>query len=562
MITEESAIKKESARRIRERIVGSSYSDVDKNANENIEITQNLSRIASSIEKLSNDQVEIFEKMLMTLEDIPKSVREKDRQNDLLKKQMAQVIQMLRDDLRSERDAARKEKISSSIRQLVDQGETLSRKPSIPSLRRPESFLERMGTTFMRFKPQDVSEMRMRGGGIGGLLGAYGAGLKRETKALFGISDRPRTFARQMADEEMRMQVSQQINEDYPSTRRDRVRENLERVADYNVARRDPVTGEYYRISRSGTRIEEFTESGKVNPQFDPAGLTVKTPEEKKDDPSEILQGIIESTKRTAKVLEEIRDGDKKDRLEKAKIAASMKTRSSRSGTDFDQEKNNQQGIFGASSFNIDSLSNLIGNTAGGIVRLLGRFLTNPRFWAVTLAVGAGVAFDKWMGSEEESADEKIDAWKKERDKIISEMQQEEVNRILNDGITPDAENISNINLEGLSMLMHNDTPTYDNDPVRQRGAELNRLIREREAAMDTATNEQRRSLIGNNIETVSSDVSGTTAPIINNVDNSQRVINNYGTDGTTGSGPSISVRNEDSSFIKYQERGLSRPLR
>ena len=611
--------KQESAKKIRERMISRSPLNVEEESSRNIATAKELTNIAVNIENLSDTQADIFEKMLKTLEEIPSTIRGRERQNEDLMEQIANAILDLEKQLEKETDEDKRGQLQGAIGGLTQQGQNLgnSGRPKGQSL-----FIEGMASKHLGLRGPFLQEMRNRGGGVKGAFGAYGSALKTGFRALRGkdLGDGDNLFDDKLAGLRSTRDASEQISASMAEIRKGKVRENVENVADYNVAKIDPSTGQYYRESKAGNRIDEFTESGKLNPQFDPAGLVQKVEANdveddlKNEKTEDILLEIARNTETTANLLQ--KEQDAKDKP----------VDTATSGADFDLEKpvvaGSAEGGFGgamAGGSITALLTSLIGpllkklNPFSGLMdsgknlfnKLLGR--GGQEVGEAALKEGGEVALEQ---GAQIAAREGGEVALREGGEAVAEKGAQIALREGGEAVAkrglmkaggkallkkipligavagigfgihramkgdfmgalgevasgaastiPGAGTAASLAIDAGLAARDIKNALDDQEEISEAGMES----AETASQMSEAVEEQRRSAIANELEEQALTGSSATSnqPIINNVDNSQ-VVNNYGGSEQGGSTTSISVRNDDSSYARFQSRRLSRVM-
>lgn len=217
--------KKESAKNIRNKMVSGLSLNVEEQASKNIGTAKEITNISMSIERLSEDQISIFEKILSTLEEIPRSVRDRELQNEKLTTRIAQAILSLEKQLVKETDETRRSQLKDAISGLTGQGESLS----MPSSSRGLSLLEGLGKKYLGFQGQDIEEMRSRGGGLRGMFGAYVPAVKRGFNILAGRNDSSSSFQSKLNNLRAIEDASSEISTTISGSRREKIRDRAEK---------------------------------------------------------------------------------------------------------------------------------------------------------------------------------------------------------------------------------------------------------------------------------------------------------------------------------------------
>lgn len=260
--------KNEMLGNIRSSIMGSERAtDAKKESDTNIEMSKSLTQVSISLEKFSGKQEEIFEEMIEELKKIPKSWREREKQNEDLQKKL--IIAIVALDKRIEESSSDEEKAALQAQRGVLKGMAGGLEGERDA-RTPRNLGEAIGQKY----GVNLEAMREAGGGLKGMA----AGFKTNLKTGLGILRHPftdaipkaRTLDERIEDEKTRAAASEEIDSNF---RKEAVRARLEGTPEHMIAQKDPETGDYYRTSIAGNRINMTTAKGKLNSQFDPGGL-------------------------------------------------------------------------------------------------------------------------------------------------------------------------------------------------------------------------------------------------------------------------------------------------
>lgn len=380
--------KREMASNIRGAMLGSAATDIKKEASTNVQVAKNITQVSVAIEKLTEEQMSIFEDMISELQKIPKSIQERERQNKTLQEKLIKAIVDLDKRIEEEGDATKKEELQKQREELKNVAGELE---STQDPRQPRSLGEAIGQRY----GVNLEAMREAGGGIKGMY----AGFKTNLKAGLGVIRNPfkdfspqkKSLEERISDEKAAQAASEEIGGNF---RAEAVRARLEGTPEYLIAQKDAETGEFYRTGKKGQRIDAKTAAGEVNPQFDPGGLGTssamildretglpiemsdsdggKSPSAKRGSGAAgsdtVLTGIAGDVRAIRDILKDSFGADKNENIDPAQEGLAATTNTIESGSGSDIESAAAGPSFGESFGGGDSPSSNPPSAGGGLL--------------------------------------------------------------------------------------------------------------------------------------------------------------------------------------------------
>jgi carbon monoxide dehydrogenase subunit G len=242
--------KSDVAKRIREEILTSKDKPAVDEPNQSVATAQNVAKVAAAIEMMSNEQndtADNLEKLVEVIVKLEKDAEEAEKSGDTEKagKIKAQVGVL-------KGEANKQLKLST---QTLDAA--------------PKTFGEGMA----RMMGVEPTQLREQGGGIKGL----GKALFKGTRDYVGSITNPDKFNQSFiptVDERIQKEKEQKTAKESISSalgeaRKAEIAEKIKDVPDYLRVKVDPETGERYRQTKDGGRINEMNPSGEKNSRFD-----------------------------------------------------------------------------------------------------------------------------------------------------------------------------------------------------------------------------------------------------------------------------------------------------
>lgn len=236
--------------------------DPEEQATSNIEIANNIAKVAVVLENLSNDQTDVLKDILKSLESIPENVGQSIEQSEQTLEKLVKVIVKLEKDAEEAEkkgDTKKAESLRGNITALrgeankAMQGGALAAGP------------QTMGEGFANMLGVSPRELRGAGGGVGGFFKAFAGSMKNSALDAFTPRlNRPPTLEETLDKERNKGKVSGALGE----ARKAEIAERMQQVPEHLRVKVDPETGMRYRVGTKGTRINEFNKSGARNENF------------------------------------------------------------------------------------------------------------------------------------------------------------------------------------------------------------------------------------------------------------------------------------------------------
>lgn len=182
--------KEESVKNIRKSITPRSGSLTGERLKEstaaNVAIADNITKMTSKFEKLSESQRKFFESLIAEVKKVPESTQEFKKQQQVLYEKLIKTSEILKKELEKETDTNKKKEISEVIDQLESRKKDI--KAELP--RKPETIKERLAQRHFRGDPNEVAEK-----------GYFGTMFSQAKRELFGepkIQQEDKDFAEQL----------------------------------------------------------------------------------------------------------------------------------------------------------------------------------------------------------------------------------------------------------------------------------------------------------------------------------------------------------------------------
>jgi len=269
----EKTIKKSDvAKRIREDILTSKDKPAVDELNQSVATAQNVAKVAAAIEMMSNEQNDTLLEILKALEKIPETLEDQEKQaSDNLEKLVEVIVKLEKDAEEAEKsgDTEKAGKIKAQVGVLKGEANKQLKLSTQTLDAAPKTFGEGMA----RMMGVEPTQLREQGGGIKGL----GKALFKGTRDYVGSITNPDKFNQSFiptVDERIQKEKEQQtakeaIASSLGEARKGEIREKIKDVPDYLRVKVDSETGERYRQTKDGGRINEMNPSGEKNSRFD-----------------------------------------------------------------------------------------------------------------------------------------------------------------------------------------------------------------------------------------------------------------------------------------------------
>lgn len=263
--------KSDIAKRIREDITSKDKPAVDE-LNQSVETAQNVAKVAAAIEMMSNEQNDTLLEILKALEKIPETLEDQEKQaSDNLEKLVEVIVKLEKDAEEAEKsgDKEKADKIKANIGVLKGEANKQLKLSTQTLDAAPKTF----GEGISKMMGVEPTQLREQGGGIKG----FGKALFKGTRDYVGSIKNPDQFNQSFiptVDERIQKEKEQKtakeaISSSLGTARKAEIAEKIKDVPDYLRVKVDAETGERYRSTKSGERINQMNESGEKNSRFE-----------------------------------------------------------------------------------------------------------------------------------------------------------------------------------------------------------------------------------------------------------------------------------------------------
>lgn len=264
--------KKQMAVNIRKRVISAQKALVDtsEEVTSSKEMATAVSSVAVSIEALSEGQEKLFNALIEELSKIPETMEQKESKSEKVLEKLVDAILDLEKQLEKTTDPEQRAKIEQGISKLRGQADV-----AMEGTSRGRA-LRTGGDVASQFLGVNPRERKEAGGGVKGFLKAFmgqdeDSGLRGGVRKYFGIQPQ-RTVDEMLAAKRGSEDIAgtlTQAKEQKENERKAAVAARLKDVPEHFRVKSDE-TGRF-RIGTKGTRIDEYTASGAINPRFQPA---------------------------------------------------------------------------------------------------------------------------------------------------------------------------------------------------------------------------------------------------------------------------------------------------
>jgi hypothetical protein len=268
--------KKEMAANIRKRVMNAQQSLL--NSSEEVESNQQMataiSAVAVSIEGLSEGMEKIFKDLVEELSKIPETVKEQEENSSNVLEKLIDAILNLEDQLKEETDPEKREKIQGQIGAL--KGEAGKAYDKTADAKVPRT----MGQMAAKFLGVDAKELKDEGGGVKGFLKAFvgtgpDKGLRGDIPKFFGLGSKPSLDDKMAAARGSREIAGTLDNakEEKENERKTAIAARLKDTPEHLRVKSDEQGR--FRIGKKGVRLDEYNTNDEgervLNPRFQPA---------------------------------------------------------------------------------------------------------------------------------------------------------------------------------------------------------------------------------------------------------------------------------------------------
>jgi len=264
--------KKQMADNIRKRVISAQKALVDtsEEVTSSKEMATAVSSVAVSIEALSEGQEKLFNELIEELSKIPETLEQSEKKSEKVLEKLLDAILEMETQLEKTTDPAERAKLEQGITTLRGQADVAMGGTSrAQALRTP-------GDVVSKFLGVDPRERKEAGGGVSGFLKAFvgqdkDSGIRGDSKKFFGIQPQ-RTVDDMLAAKRGSADIAgtlEAAKTEKENERKAAVAARLKDVPEHMRVKSDE-TGRY-RVAKSGNRLDEFLPSGELNPRFQPA---------------------------------------------------------------------------------------------------------------------------------------------------------------------------------------------------------------------------------------------------------------------------------------------------
>ena len=264
--------KKEMANNIRKRVLSAQQNLVDqsKEVEGNQAMATAVSSVAVSIEALSEGMDKLFKDMIEELSKIPETVKDQEAQSEKILEKLITAILDLEDQLGKETDPEKRKALEGQIGVL--KGEASKAYDKTAAAKVPRT----MGQMAAKFLGVDAKELKDAGGGVGGFLKAFvgtgpDKGLRGDVPKYFGLDSKMSLEDKMTAARGSRdiAGTLERAKEEKENERKAAIAARLKDTPEHLRVKSDDMGR--YRVGTKGGRIDEFMPSGALNPRFQPA---------------------------------------------------------------------------------------------------------------------------------------------------------------------------------------------------------------------------------------------------------------------------------------------------
>jgi hypothetical protein len=264
--------KKEMANNIRKRVLSAQQNLVDqsKEVEGNQAMATAVSSVAVSIEALSEGMDKLFKDMIEELSKIPETVKDQEAQSEKILEKLITAILDLEDQLGKETDPEKRKALEGQIGAL--KGEAGKAYDKTAAAKVPRT----MGQMAAKFLGVDAKELKDAGGGVGGFLKAFvgtgpDKGLRGDVPKYFGLDSKMSLEDKMTAARGSRdiAGTLERAKEEKENERKAAIAARLKDTPEHLRVKSDDMGR--YRVGTKGGRIDEFMPSGALNPRFQPA---------------------------------------------------------------------------------------------------------------------------------------------------------------------------------------------------------------------------------------------------------------------------------------------------
>lgn len=264
--------KKEMANNIRKRVLSAQQNLVDqsKEVEGNQAMATAVSSVAVSIEALSEGMDKLFKDMIEELSKIPETVKDQEAQSEKILEKLITAILDLEDQLGKETDPEKRKALEGQIGAL--KGEAGKAYDKTAAAKVPRT----MGQMAAKFLGVDAKELKDAGGGVGGFLKAFvgtgpDKGLRGDVPKYFGLDSKMSLEDKMTAARGSREIAGtlERAKEEKENERKAAIAARLKDTPEHLRVKSDEMGR--YRVGTKGGRIDEFLPSGALNPRFQPA---------------------------------------------------------------------------------------------------------------------------------------------------------------------------------------------------------------------------------------------------------------------------------------------------
>lgn len=170
-------VKTDVTKNIRKTIVGTSSMDYSGEVGQNLELSKTLHGVSSYIETLSTNQQDLFKKLIAVVQEIPKNNAELQQQQKNIFDNLIKTTALLKKAAENEKDPEKKKQLEAAAASMMDRGESIQKNTDDS----PRGIREMVGAKRYGIKPQEIREK--------GLVRSVFSQAKRD---IFGGSDEPK----------------------------------------------------------------------------------------------------------------------------------------------------------------------------------------------------------------------------------------------------------------------------------------------------------------------------------------------------------------------------------
>ena len=264
--------KSDIAKSIRDDILRKKDVPATDEPNQSVATAQNVAKVAAAIEMMSDKQNDVLLDILKALEKIPETLEDQEKQaSDNLEK-LVKVIVELEEDLKKAEEAGdteKADKLRSNIGSLKGEANKQLKLSTQTLDAAPKTF----GEGIARAMGVEPTQLREQGGGIKGFAKSVFKGTKDYVGSITNPDEFNKKFIPTVDDriqkEKEQKTAKEAISSSLGTARKAEIAEKIKDVPDYLRVKVDAETGERYRSTKSGERINQMNESGEKNSRFE-----------------------------------------------------------------------------------------------------------------------------------------------------------------------------------------------------------------------------------------------------------------------------------------------------